>query len=401
MVNDAATICCKAREQNTKPRPAVAHHDALNRYGFMKHILRVVRCWLIVGCLTSTAEGAWPSWPFDKDEQPGKPDKVVAFWTDTVLTQANRPATRGFGGRLMFFEGKKEKPIKVDGTLVVYAFDESDRDQNNAKPDRKYVFLPDQLPAHYSKSKIGHSYSVWIPWDAVGGMQKEITLIARFEPKEGSAVVGEQCRQLLPGALPQQAASVPNPPAAALASPIASIPVNTTAWRSPIGGNAPMPVSGAVQPTSYEAPATVNSALIADSASAAARRMTTATIPLPAGMAMRQLSAAGTTFQPASPWQPPPPWQPDSPQVTDQPSYPSTSTPAAQPTLSNPLSLPPDHFAPGQSRVPGQSFDRLARDRAAWQPSLAKLPSVPESQPGPATPSTIPANWPNAGQAFR
>ena len=99
----------------------------------------------------------------------------------------------------MFYEGKKESPIKVDGVLVVYAFDENGRDPNSARPDRKYVFTPEQLPAHYSKSKLGHSYSVWIPWDEVGGVQKEISLIVRFEPKNSPAIVGDQHRLLLPG----------------------------------------------------------------------------------------------------------------------------------------------------------------------------------------------------------
>ena len=81
-----------------------------------------------------------------RNDKPGKPDKIVALWSDTVLTQAGRPPIRGFGGRLMFYEGKKEEPIKVEGTLVVYAFDETDRDANNARPDRKYVFTPQQLP---------------------------------------------------------------------------------------------------------------------------------------------------------------------------------------------------------------------------------------------------------------
>ena len=147
-----------------------------------------------VGCLACagrTGDG-WPYWPFNKDDKPGKPDKIVALWSDTVLTQTGRPPIRGFGGRLMFYEGKKEDPIKVDGTLVVYAFDETDRDANNTRPDRKYVFTPQQLPLHYSKSKIGHSYSVWLPWDEVGGLQKEITLIVRFQPREGEAVLSSR-----------------------------------------------------------------------------------------------------------------------------------------------------------------------------------------------------------------
>ena len=140
---------------------------------------------MLTACLVPAAYGdGWSFWPFNKEDQPGKPDKVSCFWNDTILTQAGQPPIRGFGGRLMFYQGKSEDPIKVEGTLVVYAFDETNRDANNNRPDRKYAITPEQLPHHYSKSKIGHSYSVWIPWDEVGGMQKEITLIVRFQPKE-------------------------------------------------------------------------------------------------------------------------------------------------------------------------------------------------------------------------
>ena len=142
------------------------------------------------------------SWPFGSDDEPGMPDKTVAIWSDTVLYRPNRPATRGFGGRLMFYNEEEEKPIKVDGTLVVYAFDEEGRHPDDVKPDRKFVFTPEQFAEHYSKSDIGHSYSIWLPWDEVGGPQKEISLIARFTPREGGLVIGKQSRYLLPGRKP-------------------------------------------------------------------------------------------------------------------------------------------------------------------------------------------------------
>ena len=161
-------------------------------------------------CLAPAARGdVWPPWPFHRADKPGKPDKVVAYWSDTVLTQTGRPAIRGFGGRLMFYEGKNEDPIKVEGTLVVYAFDDTNREANNARPDRKYVFTPEQVPLHYSKSKVGHSYSVWLPWDEVGGLQKEITLIVRFESKDAPVVLSDPCRQLLPGRVAAARAALP------------------------------------------------------------------------------------------------------------------------------------------------------------------------------------------------
>jgi hypothetical protein len=134
-----------------------------------------------------------------------KPLRMAAFWTDTVRTAEGQPAMRGFGGRLMFFDREHGKPVKVAGTLVIYAFDESHADADNPRPDRKYVFTPDQFARHYSKSELGHSYSVWIPWDPVGGESKEIGLICRFTPVEGGAVVSDQIRQALPGQTPTAA----------------------------------------------------------------------------------------------------------------------------------------------------------------------------------------------------
>ena len=128
-------------------------------------------------------------WPTGDIDDPKAPTKVVAIWTDTVLHQPGKPATRGFGGRLMFYGQDESTPIKVNGTLVVYGFDEEGRSPSDVKPDRKYVFPADQLPRHYSKSRLGHSYSVWVPWDAVGGPRKEISLIVRFIPTKGVAVV--------------------------------------------------------------------------------------------------------------------------------------------------------------------------------------------------------------------
>src|SRR5580658_5374415 len=74
---------------------------------------------LMSAWLAPAAHGdGWPYWPFKKDEKPGKPDKVVANWSDTILTQPGQPPIRGFGGRLMFYEGKSEDPIKVEVTLA-------------------------------------------------------------------------------------------------------------------------------------------------------------------------------------------------------------------------------------------------------------------------------------------
>jgi len=135
----------------------------------------------------------------DESAPPEIPLRMVSSWTDTVLNRTDKRPQRGFGGRLTFFGQDRESLIRVDGQLVVYAFEEAEGQSQSTQPARRYVFPSEQFVRHESESTLGPYYSVWLPWDEVGGEQKNISLIARFEPKGGPLIVGEQTRHLLPG----------------------------------------------------------------------------------------------------------------------------------------------------------------------------------------------------------
>ncbi|TWT79873.1 hypothetical protein CA13_12800 [Planctomycetes bacterium CA13] len=148
------------------------------------------------GCVTvpagSPKELAKPSklfswqmpWNKKKDEAPApypKPVKMATTWSPDTLVQTGRTPTRGFGGRIFFYD-EKSRAVPVEGTLIVHAFDEnSPNPQANAK---RYEFTSEQLTRHFSQTDLGASYSVWIPWDAVGGESKRISLVASFKPVE-------------------------------------------------------------------------------------------------------------------------------------------------------------------------------------------------------------------------
>ena len=135
---------------------------------------------------------------FEKKPEFETPLQIIPVWSDTVLHQAGKRGTRGFGGRVIFYGEKKEKAIRVDGTLIVYAWDDT-AEIANRQPDRKYIFKADKLQDHYSKSKIGHSYNFWLRWDAAGGEQERISLIIRFVGTNGAEVTSEPTTVILPG----------------------------------------------------------------------------------------------------------------------------------------------------------------------------------------------------------
>lgn len=174
------------------------------------HHRRLLPCLAL--CLTMLSAGCTllssSELPFaGKKPEFESPRQVVPVWSDTVLHQSGVAATRGFGGRLMFYGQDQNKPIKVEGSLVVYAWDDS-KGSMERTPDRKYVFPAETLQNHYSASTLGHSYSFWVPWDAAGGPLQHATLISRFLSNDGTELTGAPAHVVLEG--PSDSSPFPN-----------------------------------------------------------------------------------------------------------------------------------------------------------------------------------------------
>ncbi|MCM2374410.1 hypothetical protein [Aporhodopirellula aestuarii] len=149
-------------------------------------------------------------WAKSKSDQPEpypNPVKLASTWTPDTLTQAGRVPTRGFGAR-MFFYDEKSRAVPVDGTLVVLGFDENAKNPDGSQAVKRFEFTPEQFTRHFSQSDLGASYSVWIPWDAVGGKQTRVSLVASFVTKEGKPVQGSPTTVLLPGTKDSSAATL-------------------------------------------------------------------------------------------------------------------------------------------------------------------------------------------------
>ncbi len=175
---------------------------------FNIHCVLIAVCTALAGCQSVsikehfdlTQPMPWMTSSERRDEPPGR---LVGFWMETIRHKKGEQPLRGFGGRIYFYGTDDEEPIEVEGQLVVYAFDEDHRDPTDNRPTRRYVFPPEQFSLHYSESEMGDSYSFWLPWGDTSGPQKQISLIARFEPLNGPTIVSQQTSHRLPGTLPE------------------------------------------------------------------------------------------------------------------------------------------------------------------------------------------------------
>lgn len=141
----------------------------------------------------------WSDKGADESEPYPQPTKLAATWSPDTLIQTGRTPTRGFGGRLFFYD-QKSRPVPVDGTLIVHGFDETAKDQSDGV--KRFEFTPEQFTKHFDQTDFGASYSIWVPWDAVGGNRKRISLVASFKTSDGKTVQGLPAVVMLPGAEP-------------------------------------------------------------------------------------------------------------------------------------------------------------------------------------------------------
>ena len=158
------------------------------------------------GCTTFTKgkgskkDSPWESMKWWKKEYQ-TPTKMAVLWSPDLLTVAGQPPTRGFGGRIYFYNDKSQT-IPVEGELVVHGFDETQKKATAGQeslPDKRFRFTAEQFTEHFSESDLGASYSVWIPWDSNEHTLKELTLIPTFVSSKGQAVQGAPAKVILPG----------------------------------------------------------------------------------------------------------------------------------------------------------------------------------------------------------
>jgi hypothetical protein len=168
---------------------------------------------LVASACSQSVAADWKSWfgfgqPRIKESKYPPPARLAILWSPAMYNEVGKSATRGFGGRVYFYDAKN-KPIAVEGQLVVYAYDNNKPHVDSRVPDRKFAFTPEQFTQHYSPTEMGASYSIWVPWDAIGQPQADISLVPIFTSSSGALVMGQPSRNMLPGPnTPQTVSSV-------------------------------------------------------------------------------------------------------------------------------------------------------------------------------------------------
>jgi hypothetical protein len=197
---------CLSLNFGDEPRP---NHRLLKRIFIM--LRRITLCFSLTmlaafsGCSTwsknSTTSKDSP-WSISKlwKKEYQQPQSMAIIWAPDVLTVPGKPATRGFGGRVYFYN-ELSQAIPIEGELMIHGYAKQTRMNrtDEVAADKTFGFTAEQLAGHFSPSDMGASYSIWIPWDAADGVREEVTLIPTFKGKDGTIVQGSAAKANLPG----------------------------------------------------------------------------------------------------------------------------------------------------------------------------------------------------------
>ena len=114
---------------------------------------------------------------------PKTPAKMVDVWNSYAQVTPDGTVMRGKAGRVHFYDDHGgDRAVKVDGDLTVYVFDGNETDPAHTKPLKIFQFKADTLEKHYSHQKpFGHGYHFFLPMDEIGGVEKPLSIIVRFD----------------------------------------------------------------------------------------------------------------------------------------------------------------------------------------------------------------------------
>ncbi len=131
------------------------------------------------------------------------PTKFVDVWNTYAQSTPDGKAMRGIAGRIHFYsDAQKKKAVKVDGDVTVFLFDGEEDDPAHAKPLKVYRFKSDALPKHYAfKKPLGHGYDFFLPFDELGGEEKKLCVMTRFDDRldENFFVLSQPVNTVLQG----------------------------------------------------------------------------------------------------------------------------------------------------------------------------------------------------------
>ncbi|WP_437228244.1 hypothetical protein SH661x_000799 [Planctomicrobium sp. SH661] len=134
--------------------------------------------------------------------------EIICVWQPGEGTGMDGLPTRGFAGQILFFAMGEKVPVRVDGKVRIYVFDDQGTEEEQQKPIHQFDFDSTAFQSFLTQTNLGTAYQLFIPYTRKGDMVANCTLRVRYSPDEGSSVYSKMATVTLPGTVARK----PNQP---------------------------------------------------------------------------------------------------------------------------------------------------------------------------------------------
>lgn len=189
----------------------------------MKTTRMILGLWFVAGCSLAIGSGCASMGPLSElpgmSKLPGmrkkmpeaKPNdpvvEIIGLWQPARGKGLDGMPTRGFAGQIMFFTRGQKSPVKVDGDVRVYVYDDLGTREEQAKPIRQFDFVDGTWNGYLYDVNMGPSYYVFIPYTRDGSLQANCSLRVRLKLKSGHTVYSDVANVALSGSPREEVAA--------------------------------------------------------------------------------------------------------------------------------------------------------------------------------------------------
>ena len=128
--------------------------------------------------------------------------EILCIWEAAEGRGLDNHPCRGFGGQVLFFANGRKAPVKVNGDVRIYVFDEEGVNGDPALPLHQFDFPAAAWNALMRPSNLGTSYQIFVPYTRKGQDQATCSVRVSFTPEGGLPIYSKTATVDLPGTVP-------------------------------------------------------------------------------------------------------------------------------------------------------------------------------------------------------
>lgn len=152
---------------------------------------------LVAGCTTFDLNLSDFGRPHE--DQTAQVSEIVCLWETAEGVGLDGLPTRGFAGQVLFFAQGRAEPVRINGDVRIYLFDDQGTAEEQARPLHEFEFPADAWNTYLRNTNLGPAYQLFVPYTRKGGHFANCALRVRMTAPGRLPVYSKMATIALPG----------------------------------------------------------------------------------------------------------------------------------------------------------------------------------------------------------